>query len=220
MPWASTPTSRRVPAGARHRRPEQRVDLLRDRARRGRRLGLGIAGGDRDLGARAVLAVAHEPGDVGGERLGLEGLAQHHLVDRLVHDLLEARHVRALLLGPEVDEALELGIEELLVAVRADADDLLHTGHPDARQAHVGRGTTGLDVASEECCRVGHWTIGRYLPPRARQIAQVVVLWPDRLYALDFAPNGQPLAVITAAQNSAVLTALMGPAVVLLKERG
>ena len=66
----------------------------------------------------AVLAVADERGDVGGERLGLEGLGEHDLVDRLVDDLLEARHVRALLLGPEVDEALELGVEELLVAVR------------------------------------------------------------------------------------------------------
>ena len=37
---------------------------------------------------------------------------------------------------------------------------------------------------------------------------------------MDFAPNGQPLAVITAAQKSAVLTALMGTAVVFLKERG
>ena len=64
----------------------------------------------------ALLAVAHALGDVGGERLGLEGLAEDDLVDRLVDDLLEARHVRALLLGPEVDEALELGVEELLAS--------------------------------------------------------------------------------------------------------
>ena len=75
---------------------------------------------------------------MGRERLGLEGLAQHHLVDRLVHDLLEARHVRALLLGPEVDEALELGEEELLLAVRANPNDLLHTGYPNPGEAHVG----------------------------------------------------------------------------------
>ena len=61
MPWASTPTMRRVPVGARHGRAEERVDLLRARAGRGGELVLGIAGGDRDLGARAVLAVAHEP---------------------------------------------------------------------------------------------------------------------------------------------------------------
>ena len=45
----------------------------------------------------------------------LKASCKHHLVDRLVHDLLEARHVRALLLRPEVDEALELRVEELLV---------------------------------------------------------------------------------------------------------
>ena len=66
---------------------------------------LRIASGDRYLGATAGLAVAHALGDVGGERLGLEGLTQNHLVDRLVDNLLEARHVRALLVGPEVDEA-------------------------------------------------------------------------------------------------------------------
>ena len=89
------------------------------RPRGGGGLGLGVAGRDRHLGAQPALAVAHALGDVGRQRLRLEGLADHHLVDRLVHDLLEARHVRALLLGPEVDEAFELGVEELLAPVRA-----------------------------------------------------------------------------------------------------
>ena len=38
----------------------------------------------------------------------LKASPQHHLVDGLVHHLLEARHVRALLLRAEVHEALEL----------------------------------------------------------------------------------------------------------------
>ena len=150
MPWASTPTTRRVPSGGRHSGAEQRVDLLRGRAGGGRRLVLWIAGRDGDLGAHAVLAVAHALGDVSGKRLGLEGLAEDHLVDRLVDDLLEARHVRALLVGAEIDEALELGVEELLASVGADADDLLDAGHADAREAHVGRGAARLDVAAEE----------------------------------------------------------------------
>ena len=66
-----------------------------------------VAGGDRDLGAQAALALAHPLGDVGGEDLGLEGLAEHDLVDRLADDLLEARHVDAGLARVEVDEALE-----------------------------------------------------------------------------------------------------------------
>ena len=49
---------------------------------------------------RASWRDAHELGDVLGECLGLERrLAEHDLADRLVDDLLEARHVRALLVG-------------------------------------------------------------------------------------------------------------------------
>ena len=68
---------------------------------------LGVARMDRDLGAQAALALADALGDVGCERLGLEGLADHDVFDRLVHDLLEARHVNARLLRVEVDVALE-----------------------------------------------------------------------------------------------------------------
>ena len=45
-----------------------------------------------------------------GQRLSLERrLVQHDLPDRLVHDFLEARHVRALLVGTEVNDAFEPG---------------------------------------------------------------------------------------------------------------
>ena len=76
-----------------------------------------VARGQRDLGALAVLALAHLLGDVGGEHLGLEGLAEHDLVDRLADDLLEARHVDAGLPRFEVDEALHLRVEEVLALV-------------------------------------------------------------------------------------------------------
>ena len=57
---------------------EQRVHLLRGDPRHGRRLVLGVAGGDRHLGAGRLLALAHELGDVHGQRLGAErGLADH-----------------------------------------------------------------------------------------------------------------------------------------------
>jgi hypothetical protein len=117
---------------------------------------LGEAGRDRDLGAHRALVVADPLGDVRGEGLGLEGLAQDHLVDRLVDDLLEARHVRALLLRAQVDETLDLGVEELLGAVRLDAQDLLHPGHPHPREAYVGGGTACLDVLAEQGVRLGH----------------------------------------------------------------
>ena len=122
----------------RDRAAEERVDLLRRDARHGRGLLLGVARGDRHLGAQRVLALAHELGDAPGELLGAErGLAEDDLADRVVDDLLEARHVRALLLGAEVDDALQLRREELLGARLADADDLLDAGHADARQAHM-----------------------------------------------------------------------------------
>jgi hypothetical protein len=95
--------------------------------------------------------VWHELGDVLGERLGLErGLAEDDLADRLVDDLLEARHVRALLVGAELDDALEAGGEQLRVAVVAKPDHLLHARHTDAAQAELHRRELGLDVDDRE----------------------------------------------------------------------
>ena len=76
----------------------------------------------------------------------LKASPHHDLVDRLVDDLLEARHVDARLLRVEVHVALELGVVELLVAVDRDAEDLLDAGDADARKADARRGRAGLDV--------------------------------------------------------------------------
>jgi hypothetical protein len=128
-------------------RAVERVDLLRLDAGDGRGLVLGIARGDRDLRAAGALAVAHPLGDVLGERLGLERrLAEDHRADRLVDDLLEARHVRALLVWAEIDVALDLGGEQLLGAVLSDADDLLDARHADAREADQQPRALGLHV--------------------------------------------------------------------------
>jgi hypothetical protein len=81
------------------------------------------------------------------QRLGPErALAEDDLADRVVDDLLEARHVRALLARAQVDEAVEPRGVERLVAGRLDADDLLDVGHADARQRDVQRGDLVLDV--------------------------------------------------------------------------
>ena len=88
------------------------VDLLGVEPGGGRLHGLGVAGGDAHLGAAAVLALADLLGDVRGELLGAERLGEDDGVDRLVHDLLEAGHVDAGLVGVEVDEGFELGEEE------------------------------------------------------------------------------------------------------------
>ncbi len=133
---------------------EQGVDLLSAVAGRGGGDRLGIAGGERDLGPQAALAVANALGDPGGERLGLERLGEDHLVDRLVDDLLEARHVDPGLLRVEIDVALHLGEEELAAAVGVvvgaavglDADHLLDAGDSDAGEADLGPGAACLDV--------------------------------------------------------------------------
>ena len=97
---------------------DQRVQLLGGDAGHGRQLVLGIAGANRHLCAQPPLPLAHALGDVRGEGLGLQRLADHHRVDRLVDDLLEARHVDAGLARIQVHEALQRRVVELLAARR------------------------------------------------------------------------------------------------------
>ena len=104
---------------------------------------LGIARRDRDLRALRSLAGAHQLGDVLSERLRPERrLTEDHLADRLVDDLLKARHVRALLVAVEIDEALQPRKEQLV----ADAHHLLDARHPDAREPHRHSRRARLDV--------------------------------------------------------------------------
>ena len=108
---------------------------------------LRVARGQRDLGAQPVLALAHLLGDVGGQHLGLEGLAEDDLVDRLADDLLEARHVDAGLVRVEVDEALELGVEEVLGRRRALTRITFSTPVTPTRERLTWvAGSAGLDV--------------------------------------------------------------------------
>jgi hypothetical protein len=141
----------------RHGRAEQRVDLLREDAGGRGGLVLGVARRDGHLGAGRALALAHELGDALRERLGLERrLAEDDLADDLVDDLLEARHVRALLVAAEVDEALQARREQLLVAALLDADDLLDLGHADPREADAEGGNAGLDVVLRNADALRH----------------------------------------------------------------
>ena len=77
-------------------------------------------------------------------------LADHDLVDRLVDLLLEARHVDALLLRVEVAEAGQLGLEEPLVAVVADADRLGGARHAGAGEADGGGGLDSCRSSGRE----------------------------------------------------------------------
>ena len=81
--------------------------------------------------------------DVLGEALDEEHLADHELVDRLLEELREARHVHALPSRVEVDEAVDLGRDERVAAAVLHAHGLLHPGHarPGEAELYVGEGS-------------------------------------------------------------------------------
>jgi hypothetical protein len=79
-------------------------------------------------------------GDVLGQVLDQERLADHDLLDRLLEQLREARHVDALLRGVEIDGAVDLRRDQLLGAAVADPDRLLDAAHARTREPewHLG----------------------------------------------------------------------------------
>ena len=124
---------------------EQRVDLLRLDPGDRRGLVLRVARGDRHLRALGTLALTHQLRYRAGQRLGPERrLTEHDLADRLVDDLVEARHVCALLFAAQIDEAVQPRVEQLL----ADAHDLLDVGDADARKRDRNRRRACLDVVA------------------------------------------------------------------------
>ena len=131
MPVASTPdeTPRCRPRGGGD--PEQGDQLLRSQPRDRRRALDGVPRSDPHLGAQRVLALDDVARDVLGKTFDEQHLADHELVDRLLEELREARHVDALLRGVEVDEAVDLGRDERVSATVLHAHGLLNSG--DAR---------------------------------------------------------------------------------------
>ena len=67
------------------------------------------ARGDAHLGAERLLALDDVWRDPVRKHLDEQALSEHHVVDRLVEELGEARHVDALLVAREIDGALDLG---------------------------------------------------------------------------------------------------------------
>ena len=66
-----------------------------------------VARRDPHLGPQRALALDDVRGDVLGELLDEERLADHDLLDRLLEQLGEARHVHALLRRVEIDGAVD-----------------------------------------------------------------------------------------------------------------
>ena len=98
--------------------PDQLRDLLRRQVGDRRAALERVLRLDPHLGAKRALPLDDVRGDVLGERLDEERLADHDRVDRLAEQLREPRHVHALLGRIEVDGAGDLGRERLLVARR------------------------------------------------------------------------------------------------------
>ena len=129
--------------------PDQLRDLLRRQVGDRRAALERVLRLDAHLGAERALPLDDVRGDVLGERLDEERLADHDRVDRLAEQLREPRHVDALLGGIEVDRARDLGGERLLVAVVADADRLLDAGHAGAGQPELDVGRRRLQVEGQ-----------------------------------------------------------------------
>src|SRR6266576_978191 len=91
--------------------------------------------------AQGALPLDDLRGDVGGELLDEQRLLDHDLLDRLLEQLGEARHVDALLLRVEVDGAIDVRGDQLLALPVADPDRLTHAADAGAREpdSHLGR---------------------------------------------------------------------------------
>ena len=70
---------------------------------------IGYLAAIRTSARQRLLALDDVRRDVLREHLDEEGLADDDLLDRLLEELREARHVHALLRGVEIDRALDLG---------------------------------------------------------------------------------------------------------------
>ena len=81
-----------------------------------------------------------------GQHLDEQCLAEDDLVDRLVEELREPRHVHALLRAIEVDGALDLRSHHRLRVAAADPDRLADTGDAGAGDGELDVGRRRLDV--------------------------------------------------------------------------
>ena len=86
------------------------------------------------------------PRDVLGQPLDEEHLSDHELVDGLLEQLGEPRHVHAFAGGIEVDEAVDLGGDERVAAAVLHPDGLLHSRDACAGKPELDFRRGGLHV--------------------------------------------------------------------------
>ncbi len=104
---------------------------------------------DAHLGSERLLALDDLCRDPVRQHLDEEALSEHHVVDRLVEELGEARHVDALLVAREIDGALELGGHQDLLRAPTDSDRLVDPRDACPREREPDRRRRGLEVAHE-----------------------------------------------------------------------
>ena len=104
---------------------------------------------DPHLGPERALALDDLRRDPVREDLDEEPFAEDGLVDRLVEELREARHVDALLPPGEVDGAVDLRRHEDLLLAAPDPDRLLHARDAGAREGDLDGRRGRLHVADE-----------------------------------------------------------------------
>ena len=115
-----------------------------------------IARDDPHLRAQRRLTVDDVAGDVLGEVLDEQRLADHDLLDRLLEQLREARHVDAFLRRLEVDRAVDLGGDELLRVAMAQPDRLADAADAGVREPEADVRLRSLDVLCEKVSGVHH----------------------------------------------------------------
>ena len=114
--------------------PAQRDHLLRCEARHRSASVDRPLGADPDLGPESALPLDDASRDVLGEHLDEQRLAIDDELDRLLEELGEARHVHALLIGSEIDGAVDHRGHDRLRVATTDANRLLHARDTRARE--------------------------------------------------------------------------------------
>ncbi len=96
-----------------------------------------------------MLALDDAARDLLGEHLDQQRLAVDDEVDRALEQLREARHVDALLVGGEVDRAVDHRGHHGLGVAAADPHRLLHAGDTGPREREADLGLRRLEVVVE-----------------------------------------------------------------------
>jgi hypothetical protein len=106
-------------------------------------------GSDPDLRPDGVLALDDAARDLLGEHLDEQGLAVDDEVDRALEELGEARHMDALLVGGEVDSAVDHRRHDRLGVTAPDPHRLLHAGDTGAGEGEPDLRRRGLEILVE-----------------------------------------------------------------------